>query len=58
MDACAKGLGAGFGALDIQFCTSISCKLNLLHSKNPLGTRYLPCKAAAEGLFSMVITLT
>lgn len=35
-----------------------SCKHQLKHlySGNPLGTRYRPCKAAAEGLFSTAIT--
>jgi len=31
-------------------------KLKRLCSGNPLGTRYRPCKAAAEGLFSTAIT--
>ena len=32
------------------------CELKQLCSGNPLGTRYRPCKAAAEGLFSTAIT--
>ena len=42
------------------WCVRTTClyqrKLKLLCSGNPLGTRYRPCKAAAEGLFSTAIT--
>lgn len=48
------GAGSGVSAHGSLY----QCKLKQLYSGNPLGTRYRPCKAAAEGLFSTATTLS
>ena len=49
-----EGIGCRFWC--VKFVTLYRCKLRRFSSGNPFGTRYRPCKAAAEGLFNTTIT--